>query len=76
MFMKIMHLSLVACSLMGLAACSSPFQAPLPGANVEELERQAPVSPTPNPTGQIYDQTLNQDGGTGFRNRGFGRGFF
>ena len=48
--------------VLALASCNTPLgngvQPLSPHVNVEEIERQAPVTPTPNPTGQLYDATI------------------
>lgn len=62
---------LAAFALLGLASCTPGVGPLVPQTDVEQVERQAPVTPTPNPTGQIYDQTLNTFG----RGAGLGRSF-
>ena len=59
-----------ALALVGLASCTPGVGPLVPQVDVEQAERQAPVTPTPNPTGQIFDQTLNTFG----RGAGLGRG--
>lgn len=59
--MKKLSLIVPAVALLATTSCTSRFGTD-PGGQVEELERQAPVTPTPNPSGQIFDPTLNPNG--------------
>lgn len=51
--MKNILLALASIAVFSLTSCTGPLGhgQMVPRADVEEVERQAPVTPTPNPTG-------------------------
>ncbi|MGJ8724822.1 MAG: hypothetical protein ACSHYB_09720 [Roseibacillus sp.] len=68
--MKKTFLILSSLAVLGLVSCASHngIGQMTPRVNVEEVERQAPVTPTPNPTGvQGYDARFGPFYGGGLR---------
>lgn len=69
--MKTLLVITASLAVLGLASCVGPNGTLgngqlVPRVNVEEVERQTPVSPTPNPTGVVgYDNSFGSFHGHG-----------